>query len=143
MVKEKANLKPVSYAKELNLIVYWTTLLVLIIANLLMSMVIIPFLLLASGLNFYIILAVLGIFFGYVFALLISNIENLDAHHHLIAAFFIPIFAIINLIIISTSLEGITSLLGIASQKEPLTVSLVYAVFFLLPYVISMARKRL
>ncbi len=142
-VKENVELRPVLQVKELNHIVYWTTLLILFIANLFMATAIIPFLLLAFSFDFYIILATLGLFSGYVFTHLVRNIENLDTHHRLFAVFSIPVFAVINLIIVSTSLEGITNLLGIASQKEPLTVSLVYAIFFLLPYSISMARKRL
>ncbi len=142
IVKEKANLQPFARSKELNHIVYWTTLLILFVANLFMAMAIIPFILFAFSFDFYLILAALGAFSGYVFTHLIRNIENLDRRHHLIAAFSIPAFAITNLIIVSTSLEGMTTLLGIASQKEPLTISLVYAIFFLLPYLISMARKR-
>ncbi len=143
IVKEKANLQPIASSKELNHIVYWTTLLVLFIANLFMAMAIIPFILLAFSFDFYLILAALGAFSGYVFTHLIRNIENLDRRHHMIALLSIPAFAVTNLIIVSTSLEGLTKLLGIASQKEPLTVSLVYAIFFLLPYLIEMARKRL
>ena len=142
IVKETAELRTVLQAKELNHIVYWTALLILFMANLFMAAAMIPFLLLAFSFDFYIILATLGIFSGYVFTHLVHNIENLDRRHHLRAVFSIPVFAIINLIIVSSSLEGMTSLLGIASQKEPVTVSLVYAAFFLLPYVISMARRR-
>lgn len=143
IVKEKAELRNVLPVKELNHIVYWTTLLILFMANLFMTMAIIPFLLLAFSFDFFLILAALAIFSGYVFTHLVSRIENLDRRHHLLAVFSIPVFAIINLIIVSSSLEGMTSLLGIASKKEPVTVSIVYAAFFLLPYIISMARKRL
>ena len=101
----------------------------------------IPFLLLASSFHFYLIIAILGLVFGYVFSLLINNIENLGMHHHLIAVLFIPVFAVINLIIISTSFSGIAALLEIESTVEPLTVSLVYVVFFIIPYAISLIRK--
>ncbi len=141
--KEKAGLQTIASSKELNHIFYWTTILVLFLANLFTAMAIIPFILLAFSFDFYLILAALGTFSGYVFTHLIRNIENLDRRHHLLAVLSIPVLAIINLIIVSTSLEGMTKLLGIASQKEPLTVSLVYATFFLLPYVLSMARKKI
>ncbi len=140
IVKEKANLQPFARSKELNHIVYWTTILILFIANLFMAIAMIPFILLAFSFDFYIILALLGTFSGYVFTHLIRNIENLDRHHHMIAVLTIPVFAIINMIIVSTSLESMTKLLGIASQKDPVTVSLVYAIFFLLPYVMSKTR---
>ncbi len=143
IAKEKAELRQVLPVNELNHIVYWTALLILFMANLFMATAIIPFLLLAFSFDFYIVLAALGTFSGYVFAHLIHNIENLDRRHHLLAVFSIPVFAVINLIIISTSLEGITNLLGAAPQKEPVTVGIVYVAFFLLPYVIFVARRRL
>ena len=141
-VKVKANLKVLKSAKELDLILYWSTLLLLIMSNFFMTIVIIPFMLLASSFHFYLMIAMLGLVFGYVFSLLINNIENLSVHHHLIAVLFIPVFAVINLIIISTSIGSIASLFGIETRVEPLTVSIVYAVFFLVPYTISMINKK-
>jgi len=140
-VKEKASLKALKSVKELDLILYWSTILLLIMANFFMTIAIIPFLLLASSFHFYLIIAILGMVFGYVFSLLINNIENLGMHHHLTAVLFIPVFAVINLIVISTSFSGIAALLGIESTVEPLTVSLVYVAFFIIPYAISMLRK--
>tara|TARA_Y100000310_G_C20701427_1_gene830296 strand:- start:6823 stop:7278 length:456 start_codon:yes stop_codon:yes gene_type:complete len=142
-VKKRVSLKPFKDAKELDLILYWTTLLVLIMANFFMAIVIIPFLLFASNYHFYLIIGILGVFFGYVFNLLISNIENLDAHHHLMAILFIPAFTFINLIIISTSIGGLASALGIETNKEPLIISIFYVASFLTPYILSTVRKKL
>jgi len=141
-VKEKASLKPFKSVKELDLILYWSTVLVLIMANFFMAIVIIPFILLASNFHFYLIIALLGIVFGYVFSMLVNNIENLTPHHHLIAVLFIPVFAVINLIIISTSTGGIAALLGIESKAEPLSVSLLYVASFMLPYAVSLIKKK-
>ena len=142
IVKAKANLKAFKPVKELDHILYWSTLLVLIMANFFMIFAIIPFLLLAPSFHFYLIIGILGLLFGYVFSLLINNIENLGAHHHLIAVLFIPAFAVINLVIISTSVVSLAAVFGRESTVEPLTVSIIYVVFFVLPYVVSVIKKK-
>jgi len=138
------NLKtePFHSVKELDLIIYWTTMLVLIIANFFAVIVIIPFLFFASNFYFFFIVAVLGLLFGYVFSLLIHNVENIGMHHHLMALLFIPIFAVFNLIVMTTSVGAISAAIGFESNKDPATISIFYAVFFVLPYFISAARKR-
>ena len=142
-VKEAANLRAFKSVREIDLILYWSTLLVLIMANFFMAIIVIPFLFFTSNLYFYLLIAVLAIFFGYVFGLLLGNIENLDVHHNLIAVFFIPVFAVINLIIISISINRIAGTLGMHLAKNPLTISIFYAVFFFIPYFILTLRKRL
>ena len=142
IVKAKANLKAFKPTKELDHILYWSTLLVLIMSNFFMIFAIIPFLLFAPSFHFYLIIGILGLVFGYVFSLLINNIENLGAHHHLIAVLFIPAFAFINLVIMSTSMGSIATVLGRELTVEPLTVSLIYVIFFVLPYIVSIIKKK-
>jgi len=142
IVKAKATLKALKPTKELDQILYWTTLLLLIMANFFMTIVIIPFLLFSPSFHFYLIIGILGLVFGYVFSLLINNIENLGAHHHLIAVLFIPGFAVINLIILSTSMGSIAAIFGRELTVEPLTVSFLYVVFFVGPYAVSLIKKK-
>ncbi|MBI2664718.1 hypothetical protein HYX10_05270 [Candidatus Woesearchaeota archaeon] len=126
---------------ETDLILYWTTLLVLITANFFMAIVIIPFMLFAESYQFYLLIALLGLIFGYVFSMLINNIENLQPHHHLVAVCFIPAIAVVNLFVISASTAGLANALGLKPSTEPLTISIVYIASFLAPHAISFAKK--
>ena len=142
-VKEQARLREHTPSKELDLVIYWTTLLVLVLVNLFATIVITPFLFFVSSLHFYLIIAIFGIFFGYVFNLLLTRIENLDTHHHMLAVLFIPALALINLIVITSSISSLAAVFGIESYKDPLLVSLFYILFFLLPYGIHIAQERI
>ena len=127
--------------KELDNIIYWTTILVLVVANFFVLLAIIPLLFIASNLHFYLLLAILGLLFGYVFSLLIHNIENLNVHHHLFAILFVPIFAALNLMIIATTFGGFAGLFGLELNKDPVTLGIFYSIFFVLPY-FTLAGKR-
>ncbi len=140
-VKEKANLRPVAPRNNLDTIHYWTTLLVLVTANIFSAIVFIPLMLLTSNLQFYLIIAILAILFGHVFSMLITKIENIELHHHAMAVIFIPLFSVVILIVTSNSMTGIASLLGLEQNKDPIMVSLFYIAFFLLPHAINLVRK--
>ena len=127
--------------KDIDLILYWTTLLVLIVANFFMAVALIPFLLLSTSFHFYLITAMLALFFGYVFNLLVENTGKIDRYHHLLAVLFVPTSAIVNLIVISTSTVAVAKAIGIESNQNPLFVSVFYVVFFMLPYFFAMIRK--
>jgi len=142
-VKEKAQLKTYYSKKDLDHLLYWTTLVILVVANFFMTVALIPFLFFTANFQFYLTLAVSGLFFGSVFSLLLSNISNLDTHHHIMAVFFIPIFSLINLIIITGSVNRMGLYLGIQTDKSPIAIGLFYVLFFIAPYTITQIRKRL
>lgn len=142
-IKEKPQLREPEARKELDSIVYWTTLLVLATANLFAAVVMIPLMLLASSLQFYLIIALIAMLFGYVFSMLIARIEHIGIQHHVMAVIFIPAVSLATLIVISNSTRGIAMLLNVESGKDPLIVSLFYTIFFLLPHLLHISREKL
>ena len=131
IAKAKANKHP--KIKTLDKFVYWFSLLIAIIGNLIISISLIPVLLVFKGPSLYGIIIILGISFGLLFELLIRTIEDLKTKHHLFLGVVIPIIAVINFIIISNNMK---ELVGIESQQDPLIIEAIYAVFFILPYLI-------
>jgi hypothetical protein len=130
--------KQVLHAKKMNRVLYWSTLVLVIIANTLVSIVMVPILLVMSNLVLYFIIAVLGLTFGALFNLLIRDIENIDPRHHVIAGIFLPAIAVVNIYSMVTFSNKFGQILQISHlQQNPWIVSLVYVVAFLLPYVID------
>lgn len=142
-LKEKPSLKATAPKRELDPLIYWVTLLVLVTSSMFSSIVLIPLLLLSSSFNFYLTIALIAIFFGYVFTVLITRLENLSVHHHIFAAFIIPAFSLINMVIISNSTAGVARILGLQTDKNPIIVSAFYLVFFIFPYAVHLIRKKL
>lgn len=120
-------------SKELSEIMFWVSILVLIIANLLATIVIIPLVLAASALT-ALIVAALGLFAGNLFAMLIANIGNIERKHHLIAATLVPGLAVINVFVLMAGVNRLAPAFGITVSQDPLLVSIVYVASFLTPY---------
>lgn len=104
--------------------VYWILLLVLVAANFAISVGLVPALMAIKGPFVYLIIAAMGISFGFLFELVIRGIEHLQAKHHIALAIFIPIVAAANFFVISSW----------AGLNLPMAASLAYAASFTAPY---------
>lgn len=124
------------FQKQMNPIVYWLTLIISIVANMVVSVVLIPFLLVVkSTLTLYLIVALLAVVFGFFFNLLLTDIEHVDPKHHVIAGLFIPALAVINiLIVINVTSVLDKTLFGAQFQQNSLAIAFVYVVAFIAPY---------
>jgi|SRR3989338_4652430 len=124
--------------KTMNKLVYWLALLVTIIGNLIISAALIPFLIVMKDVSLYVIIITLGIAFGLLFDLLLKDIENIDFRHHIIAGIFIPGIGIVNLYIITTLANRLIEILEVTNVKQnPVIISVVYIIAFMLPFIIS------
>lgn len=142
--KEKKKKKEESIKKKMNKLVYWIALLVTIAGNLIISADLIPFLIVMKDIPLYLIIIVLGIAFGLLFNLLLKDIEHIDFKHHVIAAIFIPGIAIVNLFIITNLANRLIEILDISNvQHNPIVISIVYIIAFMLPYVISKGKIKI
>ena len=119
--------------KILDKFVYWFSLLIAIIGNLIISISLIPVLIALKGLQLYLVIITLGLAFGLLFELLIRNIEHLETKHHILLGIMIPVIAVINFIIISNNMK---KLIGIENPQNPIIVGSVYAITFILPYIV-------
>jgi len=126
---------------KMNKIVYWISLLVLVICNLAISLFLIPFLLIMEQNFVYIIVSVLGLIFGLLFNFLIHNIEDLEHKHHVTAMILVPLLAIINLYIVVTVSNNIDKIIKIDIQHNPLLIAGFYVLFFVIPYFITEVKR--
>ena len=137
---EEKRLKHIKYNVSMSFVVYWTVLLVLTLANFVVSILLIPFLLILKPVLLELIVATLGLIFGLLFNLVIRDIEHVEIKHHLMAAVFIPAVAIINIFVVVSVANSIAERIKIPLEQNPVFTSVIYVVMFLLPYGFSSLR---
>lgn len=140
---EEKQIRHLKYEKSTRRIVYWTVILVLTISNFIVAIVLIPFLLVISTVKFFILVAALGLIFGFLFDLLIRDIEHLETRHHVFAVIFIPLVSIVNLFLMVGAANRLVDILKIGHYEDPILTSLIYIVAFMLPYIVNILRKEL
>jgi hypothetical protein len=128
--------------ERLDNLVYWISLVLLALFNLIACFFLIPFLILFEGWKVYLAVAGFGFMFGFLFNLLILGIEHLEQRHSLVAGIFIPLLAVIDISVIL----NITEKLGKIFVKQPTySTSLVIVIFisaFIVPYVFAVLTGR-
>jgi len=135
--------KHAEYNVSSNRIIYWTVLLVLTISNFLVAVFLIPILLAISTIKFYFLIAALAFIFGLFFDLLIRDIEHLKTKHHVFAAVFMPVMAVLNLFVMIGVTNKLVDILKIGQHEDPIFASFIYVFVFMLPYVINTIREEL
>ncbi len=136
--KERKSLK----IKFLDSIIYWTLLVVTIIGNMIISIILIPFLLAFKRIPLYFTIIILAAMFGFLFDQLIRDIENLERKHHIIAWVFIPALAIINVYYMASFTNYLIQSLKLPIAPEPpLLIGIIYVVAFIIPYIVDNAIK--
>jgi len=133
--------KHITIKQNMNLTLYWMSLIVLTICNLLVSLVLIPFLLVLKSFFVDIIAVILGVVFGLLFNLVINDIEHIEIKHHLVAAVFIPSLAIVNVFIMVNVANRFAEILKLDIHRNPLIISILYATAFIVPYIITVVRN--
>lgn len=114
---------------------FWTALLIAILGNLIISVVLVPFLLLLHGLGLYFTVFVIGVTFGLIFNVLVRYIEELGEGQHIVAGAFIPALALINMYMIAHFSNKLEILLQLTTPAHsPVGVSVTYVIAFVLPY---------
>lgn len=122
--------------KVLDELVYWLSLILTIIGNLIISIVLIPFLYFYPPKTLYLLLIVIASSFGLLFELLIRSMSHLKTHHHIFYSIFVPGIAIINFFIIFFLTKNLSFFLPFKNIYNPFIVSFVYIIFFMLPYLV-------
>jgi len=132
--------------KKIDLFVYWTALIISVVMNIVVSGVIIPLLFMVQGLALYALVFIIALLFGWIFYLLIKDIENMEVHHHIIAGLFIPAIALVNVFVIVNLTNKIIQTnmpkLLYIQLSHPLQISIVYAIGFTIPYLISQLKPK-
>lgn len=137
-ILEKATKHDIFFSK----IVFWSALIVIVFANLLVSAVLIPFLITLYGLVLYAIVAVLGLVIGFLYNFLITDIGLLETKHHRAASIIIPVIAIGNVAVMVFTANRFTEGIQLNLQRHnPWIVAVVFGGAFILPYVVDQIRK--
>lgn len=130
-----SNRKPKN--RFLDRFVYWFVLVITIIANMLLAIILIPFLLALSNVSLFLIIIIMALAFGFLFDVILRDLENLDYRHHVIAGVFIPAMAIITVYFMTSFANRLIDLFVLPNVKHsPLVIGLVYTVAFVTPYLI-------
>ncbi len=124
-------------------VLYWTVILVIIIGNFIVSLGITPILLAMNQAAVDVIIILLGFAFGLLFNLLILDLEFVSKKHHLIALVIIPLAALINLSVIVNITNAVNDVLQISNvRNNPITMSVLYVLAFLAPYLWTVLVKK-
>ena len=122
-------------------IVFWSALVVIIFANLLVSLLLIPFLIALSSGVLYGIVVVLALTIGFLYNFLITDIGLLEKKHHRAAGIIISFIAMANVVVmVLVSNKFIESLKLNNSPHNPWIVAAVFGGAFILPYVVDRIR---
>tara|TARA_Y100000310_G_scaffold268334_1_gene280860 strand:- start:115 stop:591 length:477 start_codon:yes stop_codon:yes gene_type:complete len=134
--------KVASHDVHFSKIVFWSALVVIIFANLIVSLVLIPFLIALQEWFLYLIIAILAATVGFLYNFLIMDIGHLEKKHHLAAGIIIPIIALVNMIIMVLVANKFIADLNVDNVHSPWLVAVVFAVAFILPYIVDKIRKK-
>jgi len=132
---EHAKANKHSKIKILDKSVYWISLLLAIVCNLVVSITLVPILVVLKGFLLYLVIFILGFSFGLLFELLIRTIEDLKSKHHVLLAILIPVIAIINIFIITSYSNSLEEIINLNNKQNPYFIGLSYAASFMLPYI--------
>jgi len=124
-------------SKNLDLFMYWTSLALLALFNLVAVFFLIPFLMFFDGFYLYLAIAGFGVCFGLLFNLLILGIEHLEQKHSVIAGIFIPVLAVADISLILKISENLNALLVRQITYNVSEVIVIFIAAFVAPYLLS------
>ena len=127
----------------LDKIVYWFALILAIVGNIILSVVLIPFLLALKNIHLYPVIIVIAFSFGLLFSILLRDIDGLDKRHHVIAGIFLPCLALINVYVMVNLANYLDKALKTTTTPHsPILISIIYVAFFILPYIFNLLTKK-
>ena len=123
-------------------VIYWISLLAAMVGNFIITVILVPFLvMLQDKVTLYIIVMIMGIVFGALFNFLLSDIERLDHHHHVMTGVVIPVLAVINVYIMVNVSKAVGTIISVTVNQNALVISIIYVAMFIVPYIINSILK--
>ncbi len=122
----------------LSKVLFWSALIIIIIANAAITAVFIPFLILFPSTILYSLLFFIGLLMGLVYNFLLNDMAHIQTKHHVLSFLLIPALAIVNVFFITLALTKWYPTLQ--SDYSPIVVGSIFAAAFLVPYLISRIR---
>ena len=112
-------------------IVFWSSLIVVVIANFLVSLMLIPFLIVLNRLVLYSVIVILALVMGFLYTFLIRDIGHLDKKHHISASIILPLIAVANIVVmVIASNRFITDVQAENGPHSPWLAAVVFAIAF-------------
>ncbi len=128
------------YDRHFSKIVFWSALVVVVFANIIVSLVLIPFLIVLNQWLLYTLVVVLAGTVGFLYNFLVMDISHLERKHHLLAAVLLPLLALGNLLAVVLIANRFITELNVNNPLHvPWVIAVVFAVAFILPYVVDKA----
>jgi len=129
------------YDVQFSKIVFWSAITVIVFANIIVAGVLIPFLIALNQAVLYAAVIILAGTIGFLYNFLITDIGHLERKHHMLAGILIPILALGNIIVVVIFSNKVIQDAKIPNvQHDPYIMGVVFAVAFILPYVIDRTR---
>ena len=128
----------------LDELVYWTLLFLGIAGNFIISVVLVQFMLILTGIYLYATLFLVGLAFGTLINVVLIEIHKIEAKAHIIPGLLIGAIALIN-VYIMTKLANLleVKLQLLTPSHSPMLVSVVYVLAFLIPHIITSIKSKL
>lgn len=124
-------------------IVFWSALLVIIFANLMVSLVLIPFLIIFDTFILLGIIVMMAVLIGFLYNFLITDIGHLSQKHHLIASIIVPLIAVANMVVMIIVSNRFITELQLNNQHNPWLLSIVFAIAFITPFIVDQIRLKI
>ena len=121
--------------------VYWTGIGMAIIANFLLSVALLPFLIALKGVWLYSALAFIALSFGAVMDAVLRMVQHIS-QQQIIAELFIPTLALINIYIMAGLANTLSTKIGMNTTHNALLISIVYVVAFSTPHFMTEVLKK-
>jgi hypothetical protein len=125
----------------LSKVVFWSSIFVVVVANLLTSFVLVPFLMVLDNIFLYVVVIITALIMGFLYNLLIVDIGHLGRGHHVVAGIIVPLIALANVIGIVFVANALAEAVSIQHEfANPGFIAMIYAVAFIVPYVVDRIR---
>lgn len=129
------------YDVHFSRIVFWSAIIVIIFANIVVAGVLIPFLIALNEWVLYSAVIILAGMVGFLYNFLITDIGHLERKHHLWAGILVPLLALGNIMVVVILSNKFIQDAQIPNvQQDPYVIGVVFAVAFILPYVVDKMR---
>ena len=129
---------------QFSKIVFWSAMVVVVFANILIAGVLIPFLIALNQWALYSAVIILGGTVGFLYNFLITDIGHLERKHHVWAGILVPLLALGNIITVVLLANRFIQDAKIQNvQHNPYSIGVVFVVAFILPYILDRIRVRI
>ncbi len=118
-------------------ILFYSALMLIVFANLLVSLAILFLAIVLNSLALYTIIVITAAMVGFLYNFLITDIGHLEKKHHVFASILLPLVGLFNLALIVIVSNKFVSDLGLGMEHNPWLVGLVFIVAFILPSVVD------